>query len=257
MAKKTVSSKSPKSVRKPAVKKSSARARKAATKPSARGRKPDPPDKQTIARARRLQRGLARLYPDAHCELDYESPFQLLVATILSAQCTDVRVNMVTPEVFRKYSTPKKLADADQGELEDIVRSTGFFRNKAKALRAAAQGMVDHHNGQVPDRMDALLELRGVARKTANVVLGNSFDKNEGVVVDTHVRRLANRMGLTAQADPEIIEQDLMALFPRKTWTMLSHLLIWHGRRVCNARKPDCDNCALAKDCPRIDVESA
>ena len=219
-----------------------------------RGGSKGKPDKEMIARARRLRRGLEKLYPDAHCELDYRDAYQLLVATILSAQCTDVRVNMVTPGLFKQYPSAKQLAGADQEGLEEMIRSTGFFRNKAKSLRAAAQGMVERHGGGVPDEMDALLELAGVARKTANVVLGNAFGKNEGVVVDTHVNRLANRMGLTEESQPEKVELDLMGLFPREGWTMLSHLLIWHGRRVCNARKPDCAGCALAQDCPQVGV---
>lgn len=212
------------------------------------------PDRATALRARRLYRALAALYPDAHCELDYRNPFELLIATILSAQCTDVRVNMVTPALFKAYPTAADLARAEAADVEELIRSTGFYRNKTKALRSASSDIAEHHGNEVPDTMEDLLRLHGVARKTANVVLGNAFAKNEGVVVDTHVIRLSNRMGLTRHATAEKIESDLMALFPRKHWCMVSHLLIWHGRRVCNARKPDCAHCALRKDCPRTGV---
>lgn len=193
---------------------------------------------------------LHKLYPDAHCELDYTNAFQLLVATILSAQCTDRRVNMVTPVLFATYPDAVALASARQADVEEIIKSTGFFRNKAKNLLGMAGALVDRHGGQVPPSMDALVHLPGVGRKTANVVLGNACDINDGVVVDTHVQRLSNRLGLTTQDDPVKIEQDLMALYDRDRWTLLSHLLIWHGRRICEARKPKCGECPLNTICP-------
>jgi endonuclease-3 len=193
---------------------------------------------------------LAAQYPDAHCALDFSSPFQLLVATILSAQCTDKRVNMVTPALFKKYRTPAALAAARLEELEEMIKSTGFFRNKAKSLVGMASGIADRHGGTVPNTMDALVELPGVGRKTANVVLGNAFDTNVGVVVDTHVTRVTQRLALTKQTDAVKIEQDLMKLFPRERWTMLSHLLIEHGRQICDARRPKCDVCFLNDLCP-------
>jgi endonuclease-3 len=198
---------------------------------------------------------LAALYPDSHCELDHRNPFELLVATILSAQCTDVRVNLVTPALFARFPTPADLAGAAPTDLEALIRSTGFYRNKTKALLASSRDIVQRHGGEVPDSMEALLTLQGVARKTANVVLGNAFDKNQGVVVDTHVKRLSVRMGLSTQRHPEKVERDLMGLFPSRTWCMLSHLLIWHGRRVCQARKPQCEGCGVRKDCPQIGVK--
>ena len=194
--------------------------------------------------------GLASLYPDAHCELDFQDAWQLLVATILSAQCTDRRVNMVTPVLFARYPGPTTLAAARQEDVEEIIRSTGFFRNKARNLIAMAGAVVERHGGQVPASMDDLVKLPGVGRKTANVVLGNACGINVGVVVDTHVQRLANRLGLTSETDPVKIEQDLMKLVPPDQWTLLSHLLIWHGRRICDARKPKCSECSLAAICP-------
>jgi endonuclease-3 len=194
--------------------------------------------------------GLARLYPDAHCELDFSNAFQLLVATILSAQCTDRRVNMVTPILFAKYPDAGTLSLARQEHVEDIIRSTGFFRNKAKNLIAMAGAVVDRHGGDVPSTMEDLVRLPGVGRKTANVVLGNACGINEGVVVDTHVQRLSARLGLTSETDPEKIERVLMQLYARDRWTQLSHLLIWHGRRVCEARKPRCGDCVLNTICP-------
>ncbi len=208
-------------------------------------------------RAQRVYRALARACPDARCALDHRNPYELLVATILSAQCTDVRVNMVTPDLFQRYPNPKALADAKPAELESLIRSTGFYRNKAKALRGAAHAITEQHGGRVPDTMDELIALPGVARKTANVVLGNAFGKNIGVVVDTHVARLSKRLGFTEHTDARKIERDLMDLFPRRNWTMLSHLLIFHGRQVCQARKPRCDDCPVLKDCPQIGVKSA
>ena len=202
-----------------------------------------------------IYKKLDALYPQAHCALDHQTPFQLLVATILSAQCTDVRVNLVTPALFKAYPTPKKMAEAKIEHLEELVRTTGFFRNKAKNVKAAALAIVQDHGGKVPDTMEALIELPGVARKTANVVLGNAFGKNIGVVVDTHVGRLSVRLGWTEHTDPKKVERDLMAIFPRKQWTMLSHLLIHHGRGPCRARNPRCEDCALLKSCPRVGVE--
>lgn len=187
--------------------------------------------------AREIMEALYEHYPDPHCALDHRNPFELLCATILSAQCTDVRVNKVTPKLFEDYPTPEAMAGAPIQELEELVRSTGFYRNKAKALKQSSQIIVEKHDGKVPQNMDNLLELYGVARKTANVVLGNAFGINSGVVVDTHVRRFANRYGLTQEEkNTDKIEKDLMALFPRKHWTHLSHLIIHHGRNACKAR---------------------
>lgn len=198
---------------------------------------------------------LRKTHPDAHCELDHETPLQLLMATILSAQCTDKRVNMVTPLLFATYPTAQSLADARQEELEEIIRSTGFFRNKAKSLIALGKALVERHEGRVPDSMDDLVRLPGVGRKTANVVLGTAFGRSEGVVVDTHVGRLSLRLGLTRQNDPVKVEQDLMPLFPKEEWPMVAHLLIFHGRRVCDARSPRCAICTLSEICPSSTVE--
>ncbi|HEU4761061.1 MAG TPA: endonuclease III [Gemmatimonadales bacterium] len=197
---------------------------------------------------------LKNAYPDAHCELDFSNPFQLVCATILSAQCTDVRVNMVTPTLFAQYPDAQALAAARQEDVEEIIRSTGFFRNKAKSLIGMAQAVVAEQGGDIPASMDALVKLPGVGRKTANVVLGNAFAINEGVVVDTHVARVSGRLGLTAHTDPVKIEQDLMRLAPREEWTLLSHLLIFHGRRICIARKPRCRECVLAPLCPSAEL---
>ena len=200
---------------------------------------------------------LARLkveYPDAHCELDFETPLQLLIATILSAQCTDKRVNMVTPELFRTYPDAKSLADADPERLEELIKSTGFFRNKTKSLLGMSGAVSANHNGEVPSTMDELVSLPGVGRKTANVVLGNAFGINVGVVVDTHVGRLSVRLGLTNETDPVKVEQALMPLFPRDDWTLVSHLLIFHGRRICIARAPKCASCVLSDICPSARV---
>ena len=199
---------------------------------------------------------LRAAHPDAHCELDHETPLQLLMATILSAQCTDKRVNMVTPLLFRTYPTAAALAEAKQEKLEEVIKSTGFFRNKAKSLIALGKALLERHNGVVPDSMDALVELPGVGRKTANVILGNAFRKNEGVVVDTHVGRLSLRLGLSKQTDPVKVEADLMPLFPRDDWAMLAHVLIFHGRRVCDARAPKCDVCTLNEICPSSAVSA-
>ena len=189
-------------------------------------------------------------YPDAHCELDFENPFQLAVATILSAQTTDERVNGVTPELFRRFPDAAALASAPREEVEEIVRSTGFFRNKAKNIQGFARGVMADHDGVVPSTMAELRPLPGVGRKTANVILGNAFGVDEGVVVDTHVKRLSQRLGFTTQTAPDKVENDLMALFPRDRWTLLSHLLIWHGRRVCDARTPACERCVVSRLCP-------
>jgi len=211
-----------------------------------------------IAKAARLQKILVALdktYPDAHCELDHRNPLQLLIATILSAQCTDKRVNIVTKELFPKYPTASDYAKAPLAELEQVVKTTGFFRNKAKNIQECCRKLVDRHDEQVPRTMAELTQLDGVGRKTANVVLGNAFGINVGVVVDTHVARLSHRLGLTREKTPEKIEQDLMALVPRKQWTLFSHWLIWHGRRRCAARRPDCANCEIQKLCPRLGVK--
>lgn len=195
-------------------------------------------------------RRLKREYPDAHCALEHRDAYQLLVATILSAQCTDARVNMVTPALFARYPDAAALARADQGELEELIRSTGFFRNKAKNLIGMAQALVADHGGEVPRTMDELRILPGVGRKTANVVLGNAFGINEGITVDTHVARLSGLLGLTRATDPIKIEQDLIPLIPHEDWALVSHLLIFHGRQVCIARRPRCGACVLADLCP-------
>jgi len=193
---------------------------------------------------------LRERYPDAHCALDFRDPYELLCATILSAQCTDKRVNLVTPSLFARYPNATALAEAKPEELEGIIRSTGFYRSKAKSLIGMAQALLERHGGEVPDDMEALVVLPGVGRKTANVILGNAYGINEGVTVDTHVGRVAARLGLTRETDPVKIEQALMPLFPRERWAMLSHLLIFHGRRTCDARKPRCGECTLAAVCP-------
>ncbi len=197
-----------------------------------------------------IVRRLRAAYPDATCSLEHADPYQLLVATILSAQCTDERVNMVTPALFRRYPSPEDLADARPDELEEMIKSTGFFRNKTKSLLGMAGAVTERYQGRIPDTMEELTALPGVGRKTANVVLGNAFHTNVGVVVDTHVRRLAQRLGLTASDDPEVIEQDLMVCVPREDWTDISHLLIYHGRAVCRAQKPRCGECILSDVCP-------
>ena len=203
---------------------------------------------QLLLRASRIVRGLRKLYSDADCALDHADALELLVATILSAQCTDERVNQVTPQLFRRYTTAEAYADADPAELEQRIRSTGFFRNKAKSIRALGQALVQHHGGEVPDRMEQLVKLPGVGRKTANVLLGTWFGK-PAIPVDTHVTRLANRLELTGERDAVRIEFALQELLPKKDWTFTSHALIWHGRRVCKARKPSCETCALARNC--------
>ena len=197
-----------------------------------------------------LAQVFAEVYPGAHCELDFKTPLQLLVATILSAQCTDKRVNMVTPKLFAKYRTAADYAKAPSAELETMIKSTGFFRSKTKSIRAAAAEIAQKYKGKVPDTMAALNGLPGVGRKTANVVLGNAFGRNEGIVVDTHVIRLSQRLGLTREKDPEKIERALMKVVPREEWTIWSHWLIWHGRRRCFARRPDCRQCEVLRLCP-------
>ena len=202
------------------------------------------------ARASEVYELLAEEYPAAHCELDFQNAYQLAVATILSAQTTDQRVNAVTPELFERYPAPEALAQAAQEDVEALIRSTGFFRNKARNIIGFARAVAAEHGGRIPRSMEELAALPGVGRKTANVILGNAFGIDEGVVVDTHVRRLSQRLGFTAEEMPEKIEKHLMALFPRERWTMLSHLLIWHGRRVCDARRPRCEACTVSHLCP-------
>src|SRR5216117_1659046 len=205
---------------------------------------------QRQARAKRILAGLRKTYPDAHCELDYASPLELLVATILSAQCTDKRVNQVTAALFQKYRSAADYASAPLAALEQDIRATGFYRNKAKNIQACCRKLLEQHAGQVPRTMDELTRLDGVGRKTANVVLGNAFGVNEGVAVDTHVARLSRRLRLTSQTTPEKIERDLVKLVPQAQWAYLSHWLIWHGRRRCFARKPDCAHCEIRDLCP-------
>ena len=201
-------------------------------------------------RAPEIYRRLSQAYPDAKCALDHRNPYELIVATILSAQCTDKRVNMVTPALFAKYPDAAALAVANPEELQEMIKSTGFFRNKTKSLLGMSSAVAEQHEGAVPDTMEQLVKLPGVGRKTANVVLGNAFGREEGVVVDTHVSRLSNRLALSRQSDPVRIEQDLMALFPREQWTMLAHLLISHGREICDARRPLCEKCVVNDLCP-------
>ncbi len=209
-----------------------------------------PPKQRLRARTRKIIARLERAYPDATCALHHKNALELLVATILSAQSTDARVNMVTPALFAKYKTAEDYASADPKVLEQEIRSTGFFRNKAKAIIGMAQALVERHGGQVPDTMEQLVQLPGVGRKTANVVLGTWFHKNAGIVVDTHVQRIATLLGLTKERDPVKIERDLMALVPRDKWTWFSHALILHGRRVCIARRPKCEICVVNRLCP-------
>ena len=244
------------------AKKTTRKAAKAAGKAAGRAKKAARPQRietnetleQRKARAQKILRVLRKLYPDATCALHHRNAYELLVATILSAQCTDERVNMVTPALFARYPDVQALAKAKQDELEALIKSTGFYRNKAKNLIAMAKMAVEKFGGRIPDTMEDLLELPGVARKTANCVLGTWYGKNVGIVVDTHVGRLAQRLGLLQSArddkDAVKIEQDLMQVFPRSSWTFVAHALIWHGRKVCTARKPRCDECALAPYCP-------
>ena len=206
------------------------------------------------AHATELHARLKDLYPDAHCALDYRNPYELAVATILSAQCTDKRVNLVTPELFRRWPDAHALSEAPREDIEEVIQSTGFFRNKAKSIKAASRSLVEKHNGQVPQTLEEMVELAGVGRKTANVVLGVAYGKATGVVVDTHVGRLSRRLGLTANEDPVKVEADLMAILPQSEWIDFSHRLIHHGRRICQARKPKCDACVLDDVCPKIGV---
>lgn len=206
------------------------------------------------SRAGKIVARLRKTYPDAHCELEHSNPLELIIATILSAQCTDKRVNLVTPSLFKRYPSAEAFAQASLSDLEQAIKSTGFFRNKARSIKTACQAIVERHGGKVPRTMEELLELGGVGRKTANVVLGNAFNINCGIVVDTHVARLAKRLGLTSETTPEKIEQALIPLVPQEEWTLLSHLLIWHGRRRCFARSPDCANCEVRGLCPRVGV---
>jgi len=208
-------------------------------------------------RVKKILAVLRETYPDAHCELNYSNPLELLIATILSAQCTDKRVNLVTADLFKKYRSAADYANAPATELEQAIKSTGFFRNKTKSIRQCCRTILERHHGEVPRTMEELTELGGVGRKTANVVLGNAFNVNVGVVVDTHVARLAQRLGLTREKDPQKIELQLMELVPQNQWTMLSHWLIWHGRRRCYARTPDCANCEIQDLCPRIGVPNS
>lgn len=216
-------------------------------------RREPPPAK--IARLKKIIAALDQAYPGAHCELNHADPLQLLIATILSAQCTDKRVNLVTTDLFKKYRSAADYANAPLVELEQAIKTTGFFRNKAKNIQACCRKLVELYGGEVPRTMEELTQLDGVGRKTANVVLGNAFGINVGVVVDTHVARLSHRLGLTGQKTPEKIERDLMLLVPQQQWTLFSHWLIWHGRRRCAARKPDCLNCEILKLCPQVGVK--
>lgn len=203
-------------------------------------------------RAKRIVRGLAKTYPDVTCALHHKSPYELLVATILSAQCTDERVNMVTPELFKKYPDYAALAQAKQPQLEKIIKSTGFFRNKATSLVGMAKAVVEEHDGKLPTNIDEMVHLPGVGRKTANVVLGTAFGIPTGVVVDTHVKRITNLLGLVDSKNPDIIERELMEIVPKKDWIDFSHRLIHHGRKICVARRPNCPECPLLKDCERV-----
>jgi len=212
---------------------------------------------EKAARVKKIIAGLKKAYPDAHCELNYSNPLELLIATILSAQCTDKRVNLVTADLFKNYRSAADYAAAPTAELEQAIKTTGFFRNKTKSIKTAAQAIVERHGGKVPRTMEELLTLGGVGRKTANVVLGNAFAVNVGLVVDTHVARLSQRLGLTREKDPQKIEQQLMAIVPQDEWTLFSHWLIWHGRRRCYARTPDCSNCEIKALCPRIGVRNS
>ncbi len=210
--------------------------------------------KNKIARTQAIIAGLKRAYPDAHCELIFSTPLELLVATILSAQCTDVQVNIVTEKLFQKYRSARAFAEVDLAELENDIRRIGLFRNKAKNIQACCRKLVELHDGEVPRTMPELVALDGVGRKTANVVLGNAFNINLGVVVDTHVARLTSLLRLTREKTPEKIEKDLMKLVPREEWTLFSHWLIWHGRRRCPARRPDCANCEINGLCPSAGI---
>ncbi len=221
--------------------------------PPKRGPRPSALSRRAASLAERageIARRLRKAYPDARCSLDHSSPLELLVATILSAQCTDARVNLVTPALFAKYPSAEHYASATPAVLEEDIRTTGFFRNKTKSLIGMGSAVRDRHGGSVPSSMEELTQLPGVGRKTANVILGNAFRKNEGVVVDTHVARVSQRLGLTRETDPVKIERDLMPLVPRRLWALLSHLFIFHGRAICEARSPKCEQCMLTDICP-------
>lgn len=207
-------------------------------------------------RAGQIARTLARVYPDAHCALHHENALQLLVATILSAQCTDARVNLVTPALFKRYADPQAFAGANPSELENMIQSTGFFRNKARSIMACCKAIAEQHGSKVPDTLEDLVKLPGIGRKTANVILGTVYGV-PGITVDTHVLRLSRRMGLSEESDPEKVERDLMQLIPAKDWVMFSHRMIFHGRQICHARKPQCSVCPVNKYCPKIDVENS
>ncbi len=204
------------------------------------------------AAANKMLAALAKVYPDAHCSLTFKTPFQLLIATILSAQCTDERVNKVTPTLFKKYPDASSMSQAPLSDLEDLIRSTGFFKNKARSLQETSRALVEKHGGKVPRTMEELVLLRGIGRKTANVVLGNAYGIAEGIAVDTHVGRLSRRMGITKEHDPVKVERTLMEIVPQKNWNLVTHWLIDHGRAVCDARKPDCSHCPIRKSCPKI-----
>jgi endonuclease-3 len=243
----------------PPIKRVAARPRKAAAK-SANGKPPKPSaapiDAKRRAQAARVVQHLRADYPDVTCALENETPFELLIATILSAQCTDARVNMVTPELFRRWPTAEDMARAPIKSLEKVIQSTGFFRNKAKNIKGASQGIVERHNGEVPRDIDSMIALAGVGRKTANVVLGTAYGMATGVVVDTHVTRLSKRLGLTKHTDATKIEQDLMQLVPQSEWVDFAHRMIHHGRQICTARKPKCPQCSMNSFCPKIGVET-
>jgi endonuclease-3 len=233
--------------------------KKAATKKEAKpsqaqprqGQKAKPAGKDTAKRVTAMIEVLNREHPDARCQLDFTTPFELLIATILSAQCTDVMVNRITPALFKSYPSPKAFVDAPQEDIEKAIFKTGFYRNKTKSIKKCCDALVNEHNGKVPATMEELVALGGVGRKTANCVLGNAYDV-PGIVVDTHVKRLSNRIGLTTQSNPDKIEQDLMAIVPEQEWTHFSHLLGEHGRSVCEARNPRCNECSIANLCPKI-----
>jgi len=217
-------------------------------------RRPRESGRTRAERAARIYQLLSTEYPDARCELEHEDAYQLAVATILSAQTTDQRVNLITPVLFKRYPDVAALAAARQEDVEEIIRTTGFFRNKARNIIGFARAVMAERDGEIPRTLAELVALPGVGRKTANVILGNAFGIEEGVVVDTHVKRLSARLALTAYEEPDKIERELMELFPRERWTMLSHLLIWHGRRVCEARRPRCEDCIVSKLCPSSGV---
>ncbi len=230
------------------------RAKTSSTSPSAR-RPGGRPPRLEAERLRKILRGLREEYPEVRCALEHRSAFQLLAATILSAQCTDTRVNLVTPELFRHYPTPASLAAAPRARIEELIRTTGFFRSKARSLQETSRDLETRFGGEVPRSLDALVDLQGVGRKTANVVLGTAFGIPSGVVVDTHVKRISKRLGLTRHGDPVRIEHDLMQILPRKEWIDFSHRVIWHGRRVCKAIRPRCETCTLAPLCPAGEKE--